>query len=582
MTIKVDNSHNTQKLNSGSSKTPSGNYTVSAGETLYSLMKKFNFKNEAEIREYLKMTDTEQLKKGQILNFPTKKVETTLTALAKKYNLTLQELLVLNPQIKEPAKVKKGTPVNVPIRPFSKEADKSKFSQPSAKSIAEDLKKSSSDFGAVTGEKFKKAFEKLNAGNIKDVIMAYNEISPKESLIKMICREISNSKDSRKTAVMKIYDLLAQTAGDKKTTAAKRAAFKAELDKEFNSWGLVSTEKLDKMINELINNKSFSRITTQHPQPESKPQQQNTYYNKYIETVKNGEHKVKKGESLGSIAKKYNVSIEEIKKLNNLTSKHITQVGDILKIPDTKKFKNINTLSDTANALGLSESFILSLKRSEDGTKMGDNEFHLKPYKDKNGNWTIGIGHLITDSERSKYLGKTLSVSQVCTLFAEDVKVVSEQVKELIGEKAYNNMPQTVKDAVTDYMFNRGQPILKRQTDFVNALKSQNWAKAISLINVDYSFKRDKNGRLVKDKKGHLERIYLSGLSKRRLFDMYMACKMYRGNIPQEIKNAIQNMYNRGLYHMQTEFKNAKEREAVHRSFNAEVKGWFGDLIQYK
>ena len=139
-----------------------------------------------------------------------------------------------------------------------------------------------------------------------------------------------------------------------------------------------------------------------------------------------------------------------------------------------------------------------------------------------------------------------------------------------------------MKDAVTDYMFSRGYPILKRQTEFVNALKSGNYAKAISLINVDYSYKRNSDGTLAKDKKGNLQRVYLTGMSKRRLFEMYMACKMYKGNIPSEVRNAIQNMYNRGLEHMKTEFTDAKEREAVHQSFNNEIRAWFGNTIQYK
>ena len=93
-------------------------------------------------------------------------------------------------------------------------------------------------------------------------------------------------------------------------------------------------------------------------------------------------------------------------------------------------------------------------------------------------------------------------------------------------------------------------------------------------MNVDYSYKKGKNGKL--------QVVYLTGLSKRRLFDMYLACKMYKGNIPTEEKSAIQNMYNRGVKHMQTEFPDKNERQVVLQNYNNEVKAWFGNLIQYK
>lgn len=353
------------KTNNSSSSRTTGNYTVKSGETLYSLMKKFNFKNEAEIRQYLKLTSTQQLKKGQNLTFPSVKLETTLSAIARKYNISVKELMVLNPEIKDSAKVPKGQLINVPIRPFPK-----------------------------------------------------------------------------------------------------------------------------------------SEATSQTP------------------------------------------------------------VG------------KIQNLSDVAKRTGLSESFLLELKRSEDGIKFGDNKFHTTPYKDKNGNWTIGIGHLITDEERSKYLGKEISVSDVLELFVKDIDKFTQSWKNLIGENQYNKLPISIKDAITDYIFNRGSGTLSKQTEFLNALKSQDYAKAISLMNVDYSYKKDKNGKK--------QIVYLTGLSKRRLFDMYLACKMYKGNIPAQVKSGIQNMYNRGVNHMQTEFPDPQKRKAVLQSYNNEVKSWFGDIIKYR
>lgn len=517
MTINIDvnSARNTKVSNGSSSSKSSGNYTVKQSETLYSLMKKFNFKNETEIRQYLKLSGTEQLKKGQSLTFPTVKLETTMSAIARKYNMSLKDLMVLNPAIKDASKVVKGQSVNVPIRPFAKTENpvathpkpqsepvkqtsvpvkRTITPQVKPQDIAQDLKESASKFGAVTSEKFINAFKKITSENVIDVIKAYDKISPDESLIKMICREVSNSKDSRKEAVMKLYNRLAQKVGNSVVTPELTAKFTNELNSQFDGWGLVSTEKLDEII--------------------------------------------------GNILTKAN------------------------------QVKEPNYLAAVAKKVGLSESFLSAMKKSEDAPGMKENEFHTTPYWDKNGNLTIGIGHLITEEEKSKFLNKEISIPEVMELFVKDLSVVNKYWKHLLGNKEYDRLPVSIKDAITDYMFNRGYGTMRKQTAFLTALKSQDYAKAISLMNVDYSYKKDKNGKR--------QVVYLTGLSKRRLFDMYTACKMYKGNIPAEVKTAIQNMYNRGIKHMQTEFPNQKERQAVLKGYNNDVKAWFGDIVQYK
>ncbi len=170
-------------------------------------------------------------------------------------------------------------------------------------------------------------------------------------------------------------------------------------------------------------------------------------------------------------------------------------------------------------------------------------------------------------------MNKTLTNAEVCTLFASDILERTADIKALIGDSAYNKIPQSLKDAITDYVFNRGIGTLKNQHELISALKGGNWSKAISLINVDYS--------IVKDKNGKPKKVFLTGLSKRRLFDMYTACKMYSGKIPADVKQAINVMYRRGIAHMKTEFPDEKSRKAVKDAYNKEVKAWFGDLITY-
>lgn len=76
-------------------------YEVKKGETIYGLSKKFNFPSEAEFRKYVKLSGTAALKAGQYLKVPTDKVETTFAAIARKYNMSIEELKKMNPQIKD-------------------------------------------------------------------------------------------------------------------------------------------------------------------------------------------------------------------------------------------------------------------------------------------------------------------------------------------------------------------------------------------------------------------------------------------------------------------------------------------------
>lgn len=111
---------------------------------------------------------------------------------------------------------------------------------------------SSEHWGAVGKPDFDALIDEINPKNAAAVIKAYTE-NPKnknkESLINTITSEISSKEGARKAAVMKVYDALATA---KKTSASQRDVFKAELDKEFNSWGMVDTEKMDKMISSML------------------------------------------------------------------------------------------------------------------------------------------------------------------------------------------------------------------------------------------------------------------------------------------------------------------------------------------
>ena len=130
--------------------------------------------------------------------------------------------------------------------------------------------------------------------------------------------------------------------------------------------------------------------------------------NKYIK--KSTTYTVKSGDSLYQIAKKYNTTIDEIKKLNNLTSNSLS-IGQILKIPEKEEIipetniyivksgdslyqiaKKYNTTVDelkkinnlTSNILSIGQKITIPTKIAEEETKYdyyivqkGDNLYQI-------------------------------------------------------------------------------------------------------------------------------------------------------------------------------------------------------------
>lgn len=78
----------------------------------------------------------------------------------------------------------------------------------------------------------------------------------------------------------------------------------------------------------------------------------------------NNTYKVVNGDTLYSIARKYNISVDELKKLNNLTSNNLS-IGQILKVPNSNNIEYIvkkgDNLYSVANKYGVSVKDIMNL-----------------------------------------------------------------------------------------------------------------------------------------------------------------------------------------------------------------------------
>lgn len=247
--------------------------------------------------EFMKWTGLKSnvIKKGTKIPLPMDTVPQGkgIYALARKYNMSIEEFCKLNkipkpyneykakkdeefyvkPYKLDSAKQKKQTaPSAPPVKELSKalSPDDELFSGAAGgvllgavpinnaqwgssftpKEIADKLEYEANDkWGAVGKKPFDDMLREINPKNVSAVLKEYADANDGRSLINRITSEITSKQSARKDAVMHIYDALAE---EKFIPAENRKAFVQELDKQFDSFGMVNTEKLDAMIDEML------------------------------------------------------------------------------------------------------------------------------------------------------------------------------------------------------------------------------------------------------------------------------------------------------------------------------------------
>ena len=146
--------------------------------------------------------------------------------------------------------------------------------------LAAKMKKDIDTKSAAIGKSsFQELLSFVNSKNASQIITAYNK-SGKNSLIKDITHEIGDDKNVRKNAVMKIYDALAQ---EKNIPPSNRNAFQQELNKQFDSWGMVDTQKLDTMISSMLKTSTASKVVKTQQATKPKTVVKTAPNEKYIE-----------------------------------------------------------------------------------------------------------------------------------------------------------------------------------------------------------------------------------------------------------------------------------------------------------
>lgn len=285
MTPKVENV-GTNATTNGTKNSRPAQIIVKNGDTLGGLAKKYGLSVE-EFKTWAGIKSV-GIKAGQKINLPMDTVPegSGIFSLIRKYGMTLDEFGKLN-NLPKPYKeyvAKKGEQFyirnhsnnktgqttktqpapkqkTIATKPTSSGNGMSRIQQNKAKwgsSYTPDelsqkiFQKSGEYYGAVGKPDFDALINEINPKNASAIIKAYTnnpKNGSKESIIDTIVSEIRSDKNKRKEAVMKIYDALAQEKG---TPAAIRVGFMKELNEQFDSFGWVSTKRLDETINRMM------------------------------------------------------------------------------------------------------------------------------------------------------------------------------------------------------------------------------------------------------------------------------------------------------------------------------------------
>ena len=137
----------------------------------------------------------------------------------------------------------KGTNVNL--------NQKIKEDSQAGKKLAKEMMLFADDNGAAVSLRgFQEKLDKMSKLSTQDLIKFIRGFDKDESVIELIVDEVGSSKDERKEACKKVLSALTNKAKDLGIdTKDFEQQFIKELDYQFNSWGTVNTEKLDKIIN---------------------------------------------------------------------------------------------------------------------------------------------------------------------------------------------------------------------------------------------------------------------------------------------------------------------------------------------
>ncbi len=448
--------------------------TVKSGENLSNIAKRFGMNTKA-FMEWTGLKSS-NIQAGQKIKLPTAKVPEGkgIIALARTYGMTLDEFCKLNNISKtySPAKgevfyVKRKTEKPVETTETTEKTKKPKQKPtpvtkktvqpavtPAAKNKAEYgssytpaelgqqiFKKSGEYYGAVGKPDFDALVNEINPKNASSVIKEYlnnPNNKGKESLINTITSEVRSDKTKRKAAVMKVYDALAKEMG---TPDSIRESFVKELDKEFDGYGMVDTDKLDETMKRMMATPKELAAKMEHEISHKFPAVGKESFNELISLVDSKNvsevikayNDLKTGESLlEGITSEIGSSKEDRKK----AVMHIYNALETAKGANSERSAEFKKeLDDQFNSFGMVDT----KKLDEIVNKMLETKIQPQPKKSKSGQISKDNSQLTTVRDKSGNLCTSAQLQQWAIASAKKDKGFSK-VKNPYIERPLPNL----------------------------------------------------------------------------------------------------------------------------------------------
>lgn len=521
-----------------------GKWKIENGKGAYSIMTKFNLFKE-ELAKLNPDVNLDKINIGEVFKVPGYRVKNgdTYEQIAKSHYISVDALKKLNPELKD---LTSGTIINVPkiagqdlgLGDLEIEYD---VEVDTPQRITHTIQ--SGDVLSLIAEKYHVPMwaimlhngiqhqDKIQAGKVLEIPFE-DEIAELEKLRQEMDKKEEVDKET--TYTIKNGDTLSAIAlkyGISETAiATKNNINNPSMIKAGNEIIIPSkkeAEELRQKASELRTKQAQKAAKIQSTQTTTKTTA--TKQDKKADKIsqKHGIQieKVDKGETIKSIAKKYNLPEKDIIAYNSCL-KNIALTDDL----SEKNIKTINivaTKKAVTDATGVSQKFIDDLIDIE--------KIHYKLYNDTCNVPTIGIGHNTSaHHDTALYRGKTLSDNEVYSLLARDIIEAQESIKKSIGKDAFDNLSRGQKEALYGLIFNIGS--LENSPKLKEALKNGDYVTAVCQIN---HVMGTVNG----------QSKVIPGLAKRRFMDIAKFVEDSNFNKAQlrEVTASIQSIYERGF-----------------------------------
>lgn len=267
-----------------------------------------------------------------------------------------------------------------------------------------------------------------------------------------------------------------------------------------------------------------------------------------------GVHFVKAGDSFSKIEKMYGLRKGELKYYSTNSEIKNLEPGSKVQLPERVFVRNIHNKHDVAKALGVSKNYIDFLEDIEKPLSRTANDGANNP--------TIGIGHHVFGAfEKQYYKNRNINgTKEKYQLLAQDLAKAKNTIIKSIGQEAYDKMSTNQKEAIIDYVFNRGMDAF-RSSDckpLRTALKNGDYEAAAINMYTTGTFNNPK--------------IRL-GISKRRLYEIHRFCG---GKMTPKVLKRAQVLYEAGLK------SPSAKNDSTLAGFNKEIDALYKGRIKIK